>query len=400
MKKIFSCLAIVAAAAFVAAGAHAEEKYVAGGFEASGHVTVGGGWQHHTSNVLPSGSVNSESGAGVVGAANGSQFGVIGNYGFGAVPAAKGDYFRFFVDEVELDVMKSFGENVRLRTDLDFGRGASASQGAVRLEQAYATANIPVGNGVEFLLGRFNAPAGFEAIDTSDNDLISQTQLIRANLRPVGLTGLKLYYAFTDMFDLHFYITNAINVAGQGGDAFKNPLDIPDAGFRFGLNWGDEGNESTVGVSVFGGPDSGVAKKVSFAGDVDWNWWITEAFALGGEVLFRRDPSTGAAGAPNMETMAALLNFHYEFSDVWDGTLRYAYTKQFDATNGSLTLTGFEGSSHEIAWGAGYTVADGAMIKFEGRFDWVKNGPVAVGGAAANSKSYDYGAALAFDYRF
>ncbi|OGQ22765.1 MAG: hypothetical protein A3C46_04740 [Deltaproteobacteria bacterium RIFCSPHIGHO2_02_FULL_44_16] len=403
MKKLHFILALVVAVFGIQYSAQAEEKYVAGGFEASGNVVSGFGWQHQMTNAHPAAAISANGDAG-------STYGVLGKYNgagaAGAVPGGKNDRFTFFVDSVELDLMKSFGENIRFRADLDFTRPVSGSgtgsaaapqaagQGVLGLEQAYGTFNIPAGNGIEVAIGRMDAPHGFEARDVVDNHLLSNTQLLRAGLRPVSITGGKLYYAFTDAVDFHFYISNSL-VA----DTQKAVVDIPSGGFRLGYNWGEEGHESTFGFSAFGGPENGQKKlsRWTYAGDVDWNWWITESFAFGGEGLFRRDSKTGAAAIPHQEVFAGLLNLHYMFNDVWDGTFSGAYTEQRDIAGGGVpVLTGFEGTSAELSLGGGYAVADGARVVLEGRFDWVKNKTAGAG----NAKSYDIGGALALAYDF
>lgn len=362
MKKI-NLLVAFAAASLISGSALADDKYVSGGFEASGHVVTLGAWQHQTTNPHPT-----------------ATYGVLGKYG--APNASKGDDFTFVVDEAELDLAKSFGENIRLRADLTFG-GASGNG----LEQVYAAANIPAGNGIEFLLGRFDAPIGFESNEIVDNSLISFTNLQRAALRPNNLTGAKIYYAFTNV-DLHFWVANTLQNGGiNGGKASGN--DIPSLGMRLGYNWGEEGNESTVGLSAFGGAEQAGKNDWSFGGDVDLSWWVSDAFNVGGEVLFRRD-QTGSDVAAAANTLAGLVNLTYNFSDVWDGTLRYAYTKEFKADT-VADVFGAKGYSNEISLGGSYAVADDAKIMLEGRFDWLN---------VASVKSYDYGAAFAFAYNF
>lgn len=382
MKKFTVAILALAIAAFVATSVQAEEKYVAGGFEAAGHVMAGGGWQHHNNRALTYVTFDGDVAYGP---------GVMGKY-LNGTQAARSDQFSFFVDEVELDLMKSFGENIRLRADLDFGRVASSGAGtaAFTLEQAYATANIPIGNGLEFMLGRFNTPIGFESADVIDNDTISKSVLV-TGLRPANTTGAKIYYSFSDLVDFHFYVVNTLT---QDSDVKIN--DIPSMGFRLGFNWGEEGNESTAGLSGIFGPETRLSNKhFTFGADFDLNWWITEAFALGVEALFRRD---NAFGGNNTEYMAGLLNLHYAFSDVWDGTLKYVFAKQFDPFSVAAVwlpsnLTGAEQSMHQIALAGGYEIADGAKMKMEGRFDIVN--PT----GAANTE-YAYGVALAFGYNF
>ena len=305
MKKI---LIAIIALSFVAVTAQAQEKYVAGGFEMAGHVNVGAGYEHFSNK--PTTYFTNDGDVGYFA-------GPVGKY-LGTAPAAKSDHFSFFVDEVELDIMKSFGENVRLRADLDFGRVASSGlfSNAFNLEQAYATANIPVGNGIEFLIGRFNAPVGFEAVDMNDNDTISFS-VLRTGLRPANMTGMKIYYPFSDLVDLHFYVVNTLY---QDSDVKVN--DVPSLGFRLGFNWGEEGTESTFGVSGMFGPESQMSNKhFTYVGDIDVNWWITESFALGLEGLIGRTNAvtntTGVVG-PGQNTWyyGGLLNLHYVFSDV------------------------------------------------------------------------------------
>ena len=131
------------------------------------------------------------------------------------------------------------------------------------------------------------------------------------------------------------------------------------------------------------------------------NWWLTDAFALGVEALFRRDDARTAAFS-NTEYLAGLLNLHYAFSDVWDGTLKFAYAKQFDPASSVGTaavptignLTGAEQSIYQIALAGGYEIADGAKLKMEGRFDIVNPSIAGLG------TEYTYGLALAFGYNF
>ena len=394
MKKILIAVMALALVA-VAMTAQAEEKYVAGGFEMAGHVNAGAGYQHFNNRTPTYATFDGD----VAYAA-----GPIGKY-IATTPTNRSDHFQFFVDEVELDVMKSFGENIRLRADMDFGRAASGANNwvnAFTLEQAYATANIPLGNGIEFLLGRFNAPIGFEAVDMNENDTIS-TSVLRQGLRPANMTGAKIYYAFSDLIDLHFYVVNTLY---QDTDVKIN--DVPSLGFRLGFNWGEEGTESTVGISGFFGPESRQSNKhFTFGADLDANWWITESFALGLEALFSRfdavTNTTGVVAGQNTNYLSGLLNLHYVFSDVWDGTLKYAFAKQFKiAASNALNpgnLTGYQQSMHQITLAGGYAIADGAKLKLEGRFDIVKPTSDTAWGQSGRTQ-YVMGGALAFAYDF
>lgn len=390
MRKLFSFALVLGFVAFMAT-ANAQES-VAGGFEMNGSIVTGMGYQHHNNDASTYATNDGDR----------TYFsGVLGAYlPLVAVPAVSSDYFTFFLDAVELDVTKSFGENIKLRADVDVLRGtalttataatnAAAMASAVSLEQAYATANIPVGNGIEFLLGRFNAPMGFESADVASNYLISKSAL-GAGLRPVNMTGAKLYYAFTDLIDLHFYVVNTLY-----RDSAIVTRDIPSVGARLGFNWGEDDAMNTIGVSPMFGPETRISNKhYTFGGDLDFNVWLTEAFAIGGEGLFTRNNNFG--GTSNTEYMSGLLNLHYAFTDVWDGTLQFVLAKQYDPgadAAGVTNLTGFTQTIYQAALGGGYAIADGAKLKLEGRFDIVNP-------TGASNTEYIYGGAMAFNYDF
>ena len=121
MKKLLSLVAIFGL--FVAFNAQAEDNYVLGGFEASGHVVTGAGYQTLSKQGTAVGAND----------LNGNFPGVLGSYidnsAAGTKSLMKKDHeLLFFVDEVELDLSKTFGENVRFRSDLDFGAAGTYSR--------------------------------------------------------------------------------------------------------------------------------------------------------------------------------------------------------------------------------------------------------------------------------
>ena len=404
MKKSF--ILALALASLIGTAGFADESYVTGGFEATGNVVAGAGWQRFKVKPVT---------AAVARDVNGTIPGPMGAYTT-AAGVNKEDDFKFFVDQFELDLAKSFGENIRVRGDFDFGgrtlnggprfnNASGAGIGSnVIVEQAYATANLGLGNGVEFLLGRFNAPIGFEKVNIVKNDTISRSELYRA-LRPNTLTGAKFYYAFSDMVDWNVYIVNNALNYENGGNTFYANTDVPAFGTRLGFNWGDEGKKSTFGVSAVEGQDhANIKKHMSFLGDIDWQWWATDNFAFGGEALYRQIDTT-TAGTKNGKYYGALANLHYNFSDVWDGTLKYAYTKDVNglvsAGVGVLPVTGAAAQSltgakqqiHEITVAGNYSITDGAKLKLEGGYTYDK--PTGTGNG-----QHIFGVAGALAYEF
>lgn len=392
--------------------APALDEYVVGGFEASGHIFAGAGWQHFDAN---GGQSIGSTAAGVASIAdiNGNYPGIIGGYANtnGRVTGlSQEDMFNFFLDEVELDIAKTFGENIRVRADFGFGSLASYSGPRFRalganvdVEQAYATANLALGNGVELLLGRFDSPLGFEQNDVINNNVISRSIIYRA-FRPHSHTGFRAFYAFSDSFDWMLWAANN-PLAHDTGDLVILATDVPSAGTRFNFTWGDEGQESNIALGGAWGQDHANRKSAwSFLGDLSFTWWATDNFAIGGEGIWRQVDTTTAGGL-NGKYYGGLLDLHYDFSDVWDGTLRYSYGHDVNGLinagvgvvpsvgGAAQSLTGVDQQLHEFALGGSYAISDGAKLKVEGGYTYID--PT----GAANAQQV-FGVAGGFAYAF
>lgn len=422
MKKLI-VLVMALALVSIATSARAE-----GDFEMSGHVNTGFGFQYRSASPF---------------AAFGGAFTQEGmipyDFNFYAAGSKAGKLTHTmdilgYVGEAELDITKTFGENIRLRTDLDFARVASNSYGASvanMIEQAYATVNIPVGNGMEFLVGRFNAPMGFEAVDNNDNDLPFHTVIFNF-LRPQNLTGIKFYYPFSDLIDLHVWIANNLMDVQKIDNGVVGMRQIPAFGLRLGFSWGEEGQESTVGISGAASPEARPVNyktkgNWSYLADLDFNVWVNDVFAIGGEGIYRVDDAARIAktgtGWKNNTYYAGLLNLHYVFSDVWDGTLRYTYANDKNGTIGEGTgistlqfanaasqyhmfagasALGYRLQNHQIDLGINYHITDGAKIMMMYRFDYIV--PAKMGLARSylngNKTAMDHSLAANFAYEF
>lgn len=373
------------------------------GLELSGHIFSGAGWQRFRT---PGGA------QAVARDINVQLPGVIGAYADTSATTARvnrEDVFRFFVDEVELDLAKSISEHIRIRADLDFGAATLYSGaryglggGNVFVEQAYASALVHVGNGIEVMLGRFNVPMGFESTDVIDNDSISRTALYRS-LRPHQLTGAKFYYPFTNMLGLHFYATNN-GFSIDDGDVLALTTDIPAAGGRLDWHWGEEGKQHKVGLNALWGQDHGEPRKSAwtFMTDLDFNLWAMDNFAIGGEILYRQINRITLINRNNGKYFGGLLNLHYDFDDLWSGAFKYAYTHDINGVAEVLSivagaarqsLTGRDQSFHELSWAANYKVAEGAKFRLEGGYTF--NDP---SGNVNNRHIYSFGGALAYSF--
>lgn len=401
MKKLtlglFAAGLLVAASSSLYANGTPIPETVGEGVEISGNIIVLAGYQHDDKDAF-----------------DGARFGGLADTNNFA-NSADADHFRFIVDQVELDIAKSFGENIRLRADIDFISDLNTANNGgdiVDLEQAYVTANLAAGNGIEFLIGKFNAPIGVESVDRSDNWLSSYSSVFRF-ITPDNVTGLKLYYAFNDLIDWHFAIVNDLNGSGISGGTTGIEDGISDSALpsiltRLGFNWGEEGRENTVGLAVAAGPEQGANNAHwDFIVDVDAMIAIGDSLTFATEVAYRQSNNPFGGTLQNQKVFAAFAALNYQLSDVWDLTWRVDWMWDFNNTEisggASTTSNGilernnyngfYEGTQIGGSFGAGYMITDGAKMKLEYRFDFA-----AVSGPALDS---DYHALLMeFDYAF
>lgn len=352
------CFAIAAApSAALAREALRPVGSVIDGFEMSGYISVGAGWQRFSEAPVTEWA-NDGSFAGVLGS-------LIPDVQNGTLPSPGQDNAMAFVEAAELDIAKSFGERAKLRADIWFGRPASGSwvPFGVEVEQAYATVTLSEKHEIEFVLGRFSTEAGFEEDAPYDNDSISWSILARSNLYPFYATGAQLTMGLWEGATLYVAASNsAIN------DWDLKTNDMPAFFATLSMEWGDEEKASWLTITPFYGPESDSNRHASFGVNSAAGIWVTPSFQIGYDAVFHRD---NGFGGPNTDYAAGLINFHYDFGDRLYGFARYAYAQQFEAGNGVLNLTGAKQQIHEGSLGGGFLVADGMKLKFEGRADAV-----------------------------
>ncbi len=412
--------------------ARAEESK-AGGLEFSGNVDIVTGWQHD--------SVNAYTPPGFPG---GGQL-----LDFRGASAPGRDTFNFYIDQIELDLNKTFGDRIRIRADLDFGRVLSGSNRVTEspsgnpaspvfvnagnpfpnnfdLEQGYITVGIP-GSG-ELLFGRFNAPVGYYVVDRADNPTISFSNIYNY-VTPTNVTGMKAYWAFTDNLDLHVYLVNQLydclftagclsgptivpgtvipTPAGPVVSAGSGDSAIPSWGMRLGFNWGGDNTKSTAGISYLGGPEQpGSNAHLTHIIDLDFSIRPIEKLLIAGEGIYYQQNLTPfqrtilGATAPNNKFFGGLLVLDWAASDTWDLVFSYGYVHDMQGA-----LTGIDQQIHNFVLGTSYHITNGAKMKLEYRADLHEY--AAVGAAAGvpfgtngGSSAINNGVAAEFAYSF
>ncbi len=90
---------------------------------------------------------------------------------------------------------------------------ATGGNGAVGLSEAYATLRAPLGNGIDFKLGRFATPIGYEVFESYKNPNYGRS--FGYNMEPTVHEGVLASYTFTPEVSLTAGIANTVdNVPG------------------------------------------------------------------------------------------------------------------------------------------------------------------------------------------
>ena len=126
----------------------------------------------------------------------------------------------FNLNVVQLTIAKPLDEAewaAGYRADLWFGPDANSlnttSWGGVdssdlAIRQAYVALRTPVGNGLDWKMGVFDSPLGYESLESGNNP--NFTRSYGSSLEPTTLTGLQLSYRFSDAISISGGIANTV----------------------------------------------------------------------------------------------------------------------------------------------------------------------------------------------
>lgn len=380
MKKLFT---LTLAIALVAGASSAQAE-----LELSGNASVIVGYQHN----------NGDAGAN-------NNAGGIDNTVVANAPQADQDIFGAWVDQIELDGDYVFAENVRVRFDLDFVDHTNGTAGLhTAIEQGYVTFNIPAGNGVEFAVGKFNAPVGLESIDRPNNVFVTYTPSW-VYLVPKNVFGGKLYYSVNDNWNFDISIVNDFN--GYNIHNSTNSV-YPSGIVRIGGVWGDEDAQSSfnlagglgfehstaTGQYAFGNTGVNDNDGLEIFGNL-WGELVFNYFTIGYEGLIRGTSPVNNTNSSDIHwAFGGQLYGQYAMSDTLSVQGRYALHIEtaLDGDGASTTGgfwngsygAGFEGQTHTGSLGLTYNITDGADVTFEYRLDYNKNETAGVDNALYN----------------
>jgi len=182
------------------------------------------------------------------------------------------------------------------------------------IPQAFVTVNLPVGSGLQLMVGKFVTLFGYETIDPRPNQFYSHSYLF--SFVPGTQTGVLGSYQINEQWGAKLGVTRGWDIALEDNNAAVDVLGqvswVPNKQLSVVFNFG-EGPEN--GAYPAGGQkhDSGHYRTVL---DPLITYQVTDAFKLGAEVLYWFDG--GANGNGTTDT--------HHYGDVWGAALYAGYT--------------------------------------------------------------------------
>jgi hypothetical protein len=154
----------------------------------------------------------------------------------------KGKQDGFNLDSVDIKLarpLEETGWSAGYTAEISYGPDAEAiDAGAYPIRQAFVELNMPVGNGINWKLGRMDDILGYESSDSYKNP--NFTRSYGKTVEPTELTGLLAGYKFCDAFSVQL---------GVADMAATGPYSVND---RMGV----ESKKAYVGAATLTAPDS------------------------------------------------------------------------------------------------------------------------------------------------
>jgi hypothetical protein len=276
-----------------------------------------------------------------------------------------------------------------------FGNGDDVFAGSASdfaLEQAFVQFRAPIGNGLDFKVGKFVTFMGYEVIERPANLNITYGNLFN-NMIPLAHTGVTAAYKFNDVVDVKGAVVN-----GWGDDNFgTNSIGTNNGdgyGFLGAVNVNAPGGNANIQNSIYvgvGGESTGIASGgsgTSFVYDVWGNWkpkFANEKLLLG----FNADYGQAELAPNNNEQWYGVaLYTKYQFTQIFSlaGRLDWVHNAdnaKFASAFVPATSTATNNDVYSYTLTAGFDVWENMLLRAEYRADW---GNDWIGGATPSGR--------------
>ncbi|MCH8157059.1 MAG: outer membrane beta-barrel protein [Nitrospinae bacterium] len=303
---------------------------------------------------------------------------------FGQTAADTAD---FLFNVMEIGFTKRFSELLWLSASFEIVR--ENENGTFKTETDLSTGAFhlvaPIGNGLDFTLGKFNSPVSFESEDAPLLLQASQS-LVFQLASPAKMTGLRIMYPFQENLDVQFIVYNGWNQNGDNNNGKSIAFQVgyapnPWLDSKVSILWGPElaDNES----------DKRWVFDAAFTLTPGTDWIIGLEGAYG---LDENQSSIRSGG--DAEWFSGEVQVHYDFTEWFGTTARYSF---FDDRDGRPDIQSTQPRTlHEVSFAPTFHLSRGYMgflgygvipktrhpmsgvdIRLEYRYDWVNENSVA-----------------------
>ncbi len=297
---------------------------------------------------------------------------------FGLDPAATSD-FGFSV--MEIGFTKRYSDLFWIGAAFEIKQ--ENEDGTIKTETELSAGEIhlvaPIGNGLDFTVGKFNSPVSFEK---EDAPLLLQAShsLAYQLASPSKMVGLMMTYPFNENLDVKGAVFNGWNQDGDNNNAKSLFFQIGYApstnlDMHLSLIWGPEENNN----------------ENDFRSTLDWvaTWLPVRNWIIGVELAYGNDEQ-GSIRNPGTDAdwYSGQVTMHHDFIKWFGTTLRYSF---FDDREGrpdiqnrqrrtlnEVTLSPVFHLSPEFLGFMGLSTVpktrhflSGIDLRFEYRYDWV-----------------------------
>jgi Putative beta-barrel porin-2, OmpL-like. bbp2 len=307
-----------------------------------------------------------------------------------------------------------FGPDVPLRNVYALAGDGPADVG---LNEAYVMLRAPLGNGLDFRLGHFNSPLGYEVYDSHRNPNYSRSY--GYFIEPKSHTGATVSYKFAEWMSALVGVGNSYSSfidARSTRETVKAYLatltftgagfSMPDASVTFGYTGGNTATSAPTDTAprihnFYAGarvplPLKGLAVGVAY--DYQWNAGANEPAAF----FEPEGPESTYANATALYLTYAIAR--------WDLAARAEYASGTAGNSIFASRSGFgsdkpiNGANNEQFLGVtatvGYKFWDNVVSRLEFRWDRDVSGGVPTLGTAAHPRQNSFTLALNVIYRF
>jgi hypothetical protein len=270
--------------------------------------------------------------------------------------------------------------------------------GGAALRQAYITLRTPVGNGIDWKVGVFDSPLGYES--TSDPLNPNYTRSYGYTIEPTTLTGILATYKVNDVVALQAGIADTWSGYNGRSDRESEKTYLADIALTAPDSWG-----WIKGATLNAGVEDALGSGSSSDGRGATSWYLGATvptpitkLKLGVAFDYYDDHNSGAGNSSDDSIWVAGLYATYQATDKLSLSLRAEYLNEDGVSLNDVPGVDYgwsyrhNDSAEEVTATAQYQLWANVLSRVEFRWDHLEHGKafdnVPVGYAPAHDNAY------------